>query len=74
MDRNATGYTTDNTEILKKGDVVIIDNDYIFTEKEFQSLFNNKRSLQANISSIQAIADFEYQYQIDKYNERELKR
>ena len=74
VDRNATGYTTDNTEILKKGDVVIIDNDYIFTEKEFQSLFNNKRSLQANISSIQAIADFEYQYQIDKYNERELKR
>ncbi len=74
VDKNATGYITENTEILKKGEAVIIDNDYIFTEKEFQALFNNKRSLQANISSIQAIADLEYQYQIDKYNESKLKR
>lgn len=69
VDKNATGYTAENKEVLKKGDVVIIDNDYIFTIEEFQKLFNNRRSLQADIYSIQGIADLEYQYQMDKLNE-----
>ena len=38
VDKNATGYINDNIEILKKGDLVIIDNDYIYNEEEF---FNN---------------------------------
>ena len=73
VDINATGYTTENNDVLKKGDVVIIDNDYIFTEKEFQELFNNNKSLQENISSLSAISDLEYQYQIDKLNEKKTK-
>jgi len=68
IDKNATGYTSENKEILKKGDVVILDNDYIFTEEEFQRLFNNNKSLEANISSVPSIAWFEYQYQLDKVN------
>ena len=68
VDKNATGYTSENKEILKKGDVVILDNDYIFTEEEFQRLFNNNKSLEANISSVPSIAWFEYQYQLDKVN------
>lgn len=66
IDKNATGYTSENKIILKKGDVVILDNDYIFTEEEFQRLFNNKRSLSANINSISSIADFECKYQMEK--------
>ena len=46
----------------------ILDNDYIFTEEEFQRLFNNNKSLEANISSVPSIAWFEYQYQLDKVN------
>ena len=69
IDKNATGYTSENKEILKKGDVVILDNDYIFTEEEFQRLFNNNKSLEANISSVQSIAEFELRYQLDKVNE-----
>ena len=38
VDKNATGYINDNIEILKKGDLVIIDNDYIYNEEDF---FNN---------------------------------
>ena len=69
IDKNATGYTSENKEILKKGDVVILDNDYIFTIEEFQKLFNNNKSLEANISSVPSIAEFEFQYQMDKANE-----
>ena len=69
VDKNATGYTSENKEILKKGDVVILDNDYIFTIDEFQRLFNNNKSLEANISSVPSIAKFEFQYQMDKANE-----
>lgn len=69
VDKNATGYTSENKEILKKGDVVILDNDYIFTIEEFQKLFNNNKSLEANISSVPSIAEFEFQYQMDKANE-----
>lgn len=69
VDKNATGYTSENKEILKKGDVVILDNDYIFTIEEFQRLFNNNKSLEANIKSVPSIAEFEFQYQIDKANE-----
>ena len=42
------------------------DNDYIFTEDEFQRLFNNEKSLSANINSVQSIANFECKYQMDK--------
>ena len=66
VDKNATGYTSENKEILKKGDVVILDNDYIFTIDEFQRLFNNNKSLEGNIGSVPSIAKFEFQYQIDK--------
>ena len=69
VDKNATGYTSENKEILKKGDVVILDNDYIFTIDEFQRLFNNNKSLEANINSVTSIAKFEFQYQMDKANE-----
>lgn len=69
VDKNATGYTSENKEILKKGDVVILDNDYIFTIEEFQRLFNNNKSLEANIKSVPSIAQLEFQYQIDKANE-----
>lgn len=69
IDKNATGYTSENKEILKKGDVVILDNDYIFTIDEFQRLFNNNKSLEANISSVPSIAKFELRYQLDKVNE-----
>ena len=69
VDKNATGYTSENKEILKKGDVVILDNDYIFTIDEFQKIFNNNKSLEENISSVPSIAKFEFQYQIDKANE-----
>ena len=68
VDKNATGYTSENKEILKKGDVVILDNDYIFTINEFQRLFNNNKSLEANISSVPSIAEFELRYQLDKVN------
>lgn len=66
IDKNSTGYTTLNNEVLKKGEVVIIDNDYIFTEDEFQRLFNNEKSLSASINSVQSIANFECKYQMDK--------
>lgn len=65
-DINATGYLTESIETLKKGEIVIIDNDYIYTEEEFQRLFNNDKSLEENIYSIEAIADLEYQYQFEK--------
>ena len=35
VDKVATGYLNDIDEILKKGDLVIIDNDYIYDEEEF---------------------------------------
>ena len=65
-DINATGYLSENKEILKKGEIVIIDNDYIYTEEEFQKLFNNGKSLEENIYSIEAISDLEYEYQFEK--------
>lgn len=66
IDKSATGYTTLNNEILKKGEAVILDNDYIFTEEEFQRLFNNDKSLSANINSVQSIAEYECRYQMEK--------
>ena len=66
VDINATGYLTDNEEVLKKGDIVIIDNDYIFTEEEFQNLFKNGKTLAENIASCKGIGDMEYQYQYEK--------
>ena len=66
VDINATGYLTDNEEVLKKGDIVIIDNDYIFTEEEFQNLFKNGKTLAENIASCKGISDMEYQYQYEK--------
>ena len=66
IDKFATGYTTENKEILKKGEAVILDNDYIFTEEEFQRLFNNDKSLSANINSVQSIAEYECRYQMEK--------
>lgn len=66
VDINATGYLTDNTEVLKKGNIVIIDNDYIFTEEEFQNLFKNGKTLTENIASCEGISDLEYQYQYEK--------
>ena len=35
VDKVATGYLNDIDEILKKGDLVIIDNDYIYNEEEY---------------------------------------
>lgn len=35
VDKNAVGYNNDNEEILKKGDLVIIDNDYIYDEEDY---------------------------------------
>lgn len=66
VDTNATGYLTDNEEVLKKGDIVIIDNDYIFTEEEFQNLFKNGKTLKENIASCKGISDMEWQYQYEK--------
>ncbi len=67
---NATGYSSCQDEILKKGDIVIIDNDFIYTEKEFQESFNNNKTLQENIKSCEWISDLEYQYQYDKLKNR----
>ena len=69
IDKNATGYTSENKEILKKGDAVILDNDYIFTIEEFQRLFNNNKSLEENINSVPSIAEFELRYQLNNVNE-----
>lgn len=38
VDKNSTGYYDDNDEVLKKGDLVIIDNDFIFEEDQFLSV------------------------------------
>ena len=35
VDKVATGYLNDIDEILKKGDLVIIDNDYIYNEEDY---------------------------------------
>lgn len=35
VDKESTGYLTDNDEVLKKGEIVILDNDYIYDEKDF---------------------------------------
>lgn len=63
---NATGYTKNEIQTLKKGEVVIIDNDFIYTEEEFQNRCNNGKSLLENIYSIELISDYEYQYQYEK--------
>lgn len=68
VDKNATGYLDDNDEVLKKGEVVILDNDYIYTEDEFQQLFNNNKSLEENIYSLKSIRELENRYQQEKMN------
>lgn len=35
VDKSAVGYNNDNEEMLKEGDLVIIDNDYIYDEEEY---------------------------------------
>lgn len=44
VSKNSTGYLDDNDEILKKGELVIIDNDYIFPETEFFDLYDGDYS------------------------------
>ena len=44
VSKNSTGYLDDNSEILKKGELVIIDNDYIFKETEFFDLYDGDYS------------------------------
>lgn len=70
IDKNATGYLDCNDEILKKDDVVIIDNDYIYTEEEFQALFNNGKPLEENIYSLKSIRELEKRYQSEKSNKK----
>ena len=35
VSKKATGYDCDNSEVLKKGDLVIVDTDFIYDEEEF---------------------------------------
>ena len=41
--KEAINYTTENNEELQAGEIVIIDNDYIFTKSEFNKLSAKKR-------------------------------
>lgn len=40
VSKNSTGYLDDNNEVLKKGELVIIDNDYIFPENAFFDMYD----------------------------------
>lgn len=40
VSKNSTGYLDDNNEVLKKGELVIIDNDYIFPEGAFFDMYD----------------------------------
>lgn len=41
VSKNSTGYLDDNNEVLKKGELVIIDNDYIFPEDAFFDMYDD---------------------------------
>lgn len=61
VDKNATGYLNENNEILKKGQLVIIDNDYIYEADDF---FNNKVDNLAFIPS-DNYYEFERRYNLE---------
>ena len=60
VDKNSTGYIDDNEEVLKAGELVVIDNDYIFEEEDF---FNNKYLYD---TPSEYFYDFEQRYQLEK--------
>ena len=60
VSKNALGFLNDNDEVLKKGDLVVIDSDYIYTEEEYD---NNKESI--NIPNSYFV-EFEKRYQQER--------
>lgn len=44
LDKETINYTTDNSIELEKGELVIIDNDYIFSEEDFNKLPERERN------------------------------
>lgn len=55
---SAINYNTNNNEELNEGELVIIDNDYIYSEKEFDSLPQN-----AQYNYMENIENYEAKYQ-----------
>ena len=64
VDKVATSYQDDNFEILKAGDLVIIDNDYIYDEDYF---FQNEDQIFIPSENFE---EFETRYQEEKINNR----
>ena len=44
LDKETINYTTENSIELEKGELVIIDNDYIFSEEDFNKLPEKERN------------------------------
>lgn len=61
----ATGYLTENNEVLPRNELAILDNDYILTEEEFNKLKNNG-NLDEIIDDIDLINSLEVRYQSEK--------
>ena len=61
VDNNSTGYINDNEEVLKAGELVVIDNDYVFEEEEF---FKNRNLYDDPPSDY--FYEFEERYQREK--------
>ena len=55
---SAINYNTENTEELKEVELVIIDNDYIYSEDEFNSLPKNKQ-----YNYLERVENYEIKYQ-----------
>ena len=60
VNHNSTSYSNDEVEILKKGELVIIDNDYIFNEDEYKTVKDDYLDLMFEL--------FEERYQKEKIN------
>jgi len=56
-------YNTNNSEELESGELVIIDNDYIFTEEEFNNLPESFKTI-----NMEMIKEIEERYQNEKRN------
>lgn len=59
--KEAINYKTENNDELDKNELVIIDNDYIFTEEEFYSLPQKTRE-----TYMDSISEYEQKYQEEK--------
>ncbi len=61
----ATSYTTENTETLKAGNIVILDNDYIYTKNEFKRKYKLRfyNGIKTMLLNNLVVSDLEQDYQ-----------